>query len=170
MLGDRGIGIQGEVRVGSVYPRSPKHVGFEAYGFYDYAHISNRDRLFVDDSSRHLNSVGAGARFSFNRFFLDTAVAVPLTDVGLLDKKPDPRVLVTLTTRLLAMESSMTHQVCVPTSLIPASSKRRKLLWSCAAAAIVVAGAAPQKARAQAFSGTPTLPNPNIAVDGSASG
>ena len=100
LLGDRGIGIQGEVRVGSVYPRSPKHVGFEAYGFYDYAHISNRDRLFVDDSSRHLNSVGAGARFSFNRFFLDTAVAVPLTDVGLLDKKPDPRVLVTLTTRL----------------------------------------------------------------------
>ena len=44
-------------------------------------------------------------------------------------------------------------------------STRRKLLWSCAAAAIVVtAGTTAQKARAQAFQGTPTLPNPNIAV------
>ena len=48
-------------------------------------------------------------------------------------------------------------------------STRRKLLWSCAAAAIVVtAGTTAQNARAQAFQGTPTLPNPNIAVSGSA--
>jgi filamentous hemagglutinin family protein len=46
---------------------------------------------------------------------------------------------------------------------------RRKLLWSCAAAAIVVtAGTGAQKAHAQAFQGTPTLPNPNIAASGSA--
>src|SRR6185369_5759827 len=46
---------------------------------------------------------------------------------------------------------------------------KRKLLWSCAAAAILVtAGTSAQRARAQAFQGTPTLPNPNIAVDGSA--
>ena len=100
LLEDRGIGIQGEVRIGSIFPRSPKHVGVEAYGFWDYAQIRNRDRLFVDESSRHLNSVGGGARFAFNRFFLDAAVAVPLTHVGLLDRKPDPRVLISLTTRL----------------------------------------------------------------------
>ena len=42
---------------------------------------------------------------------------------------------------------------------------KRKLLWSCAAAAIVVtAGTTAQQARAQAFQGTPTLPNPNIAA------
>jgi hemolysin activation/secretion protein len=100
LLGDNGIGVQSEVRVGSVYPRSPKDVAIEGYGFVDYARIHNKDRLFVDDSSRHLTSIGAGARASFNRFFLDAAVAVPLTHVGLLDKKPDPRFLISLTTRL----------------------------------------------------------------------
>jgi hemolysin activation/secretion protein len=100
LLGDRGIGVQSELRVGSVYPRSPKDVAIEGYGFVDYASIRNKDRLFVDDSSRHLTSVGAGARASFNRFFLDAAVAVPLTHVGPLDKKPDPRFLISLTTRL----------------------------------------------------------------------
>ena len=51
----------------------------------------------------------------------------------------------------------------------PVRTTKRKLLWSCAAAAIVVtAGTTAQKARAQAFQGAPTLPNPNIAVDGAA--
>jgi hypothetical protein len=46
---------------------------------------------------------------------------------------------------------------------------KRKLLWSCAAAALVVtAGTTAREARAQAFAGAPTLPNPNIAVSGSA--
>jgi hemolysin activation/secretion protein len=101
LLGDRGIGVQAEIRAGSVYPRSPKSVGVEGYAFFDHARISNRDRLFVDDSSRKLSSVGAGARASWNRFFVDAAVAVPLTRVGLDNKKPDPRFLISLTTRLL---------------------------------------------------------------------
>jgi len=100
LLGDRGVGIQSEVRIGSLYPSSPRRAGLEGYAFFDYARISNRDRLFVDESSRHLSSIGAGARASFNRFYLDAALAVPLTHVGLLDEKPDPRVLVSLTTRL----------------------------------------------------------------------
>lgn len=100
LLGDRGIGVQSEVRVGSLYPSSPRKVGLEGYGFFDYASVRNKDRLFVDDRSRHLSSVGAGARASFNRFYLDAVVAVPLTHVGLLDKKPDPRFLISLTTRL----------------------------------------------------------------------
>jgi hemolysin activation/secretion protein len=100
LLGDRGIGVQTEIRIGSVYPRSPRQVGIEGYGFFDYASIRNKDRLFVDESSRHLSSVGGGARLSWNRFFLDAALALPLTHVGLLDKKPDPRFLVSLTTRL----------------------------------------------------------------------
>ena len=101
LLGDRGIGVQAEIRAGSVYPRSPKSVGVEGYAFFDHARIGNRDRLFVDDSSRRLSSAGAGARASWNRFFVDAAVAVPLTRVGLDNKKPDPRFLISLTTRLL---------------------------------------------------------------------
>jgi hemolysin activation/secretion protein len=100
LLGDRGIGVQSELRVGSVYPRSPKDVAIEGYGFVDYASIRNRARVWVDSPSRIRTSWGGGARASFNRFVLDAAVAVPLTHVGPLDKKPDPRFLISLTTRL----------------------------------------------------------------------
>jgi hemolysin activation/secretion protein len=72
----------------------------EAYAFFDYARVSNRDRLFVDTSSRDLSSAGAGVRVSFDRFRLDSAIAIPLQRVGLLNEKPDPRVLISLTTRL----------------------------------------------------------------------
>jgi hemolysin activation/secretion protein len=100
LLGDRGIGVQTEIRLGSIYPKSPKHVGIEGYAFFDHARIGNRDTVFVTEGSNHLSSVGAGARFGFDRFLLDTGIAVPLTHAGILDEKPDPRFLVSLTTRL----------------------------------------------------------------------
>jgi hypothetical protein len=62
--------------------------------------VSNHDKLFVVRQSDHLNSVGAGARVNFDRFALDAALAVPLTRVGVENIRPDPRFLVSLTTRL----------------------------------------------------------------------
>jgi hemolysin activation/secretion protein len=100
LLGDRGFGTQAEARFGSRVPASANSAAVEGYAFWDYALVRNRDRLVVVDGSQHLNSVGGGARVNFNRFALDAAVAVPLTRVGLLDKKPDPRFLVSLTSRL----------------------------------------------------------------------
>ena len=47
-----------------------------------------------------LDLVGGGARINFDRFALDAAVAVPLTKVGPDNARPDPRVLVSLTSRL----------------------------------------------------------------------
>jgi hemolysin activation/secretion protein len=100
LLGDRGIGLQGEVRFGSQLPAPGKRVAFEPYGFFDWARVSNRDRLFVTEQSNRLSSAGAGFRASFSRFRLDTAVAVPLRRVGPLDEKPDPRILVSLSSIL----------------------------------------------------------------------
>ena len=100
LLGDRGYGLQSEVRFGSRVPRTAKSAAIEAYAFWDHARVKNLDHLVDLDVSNHLNSVGAGARVTFDRFALDTALAVPLTHVGLLDEKPDPRLLVSLTTRL----------------------------------------------------------------------
>ena len=100
LLGDRGYGLQSEIRYGSRVPRSAKSAAIEAYAFWDHARVNNLDQLVELDVSNHLNSVGGGARVSFDRFTLDTALAVPLTRVGLLDQKPDPRLLVSLTTRL----------------------------------------------------------------------
>ena len=99
LLGDRGIGVQAEIRLGSVIQTSSKPA-WEAFAFYDYARISNRDRVFIDTSARDLSSAGGGVRVSFDRFRLDTALAIPMERVGLLDKKPDPRLLFSLTTRL----------------------------------------------------------------------
>jgi len=101
LLGDRGYGLQSEIRYGSRVPRSAKSAAIEAYAFWDHARVNNLDQLVELDVSNHLNSVGGGARVSFDRFTLDTALAVPLTRVGLLDQKPDPRLLVSLTTPLL---------------------------------------------------------------------
>jgi hemolysin activation/secretion protein len=100
LLGDRGFGTQAEARFGSRVPANANSAAVEGYAFWDYALVRNRDRLVVLDGSQHLNSVGGGARVNFNRFALDAAVAVPLTRIGLLDKKPDPRFLVSLTSRL----------------------------------------------------------------------
>jgi hemolysin activation/secretion protein len=100
LLGDRGWGTQAEVRFGSTVPTSARKPAIEGYVFWDHARIGNLDRLFVIEGSRRLHSIGGGARATFDRFVLDAAVAVPMTRVGIPDKKPDPRVLISLTTRL----------------------------------------------------------------------
>ena len=100
LIGDRGFGTQAEIRFGSLIQRSANRPAIQAYAFWDYARISNLDKLTVLDQSNQLNSVGGGARIGFGRFALDAALAVPLTRVGLLNEKPNPRLLISLTSRL----------------------------------------------------------------------
>ena len=100
LLGDRGVGTQAELRVGSTVPSAARRPAIEGYAFWDHARVKNLDDLVVVEGSRHLNTVGAGARIVFDRFALDTTVAVPLTRVGILDEKPGVRLLFNLTTRL----------------------------------------------------------------------
>ncbi|HEU5482723.1 MAG TPA: ShlB/FhaC/HecB family hemolysin secretion/activation protein, partial [Sphingomicrobium sp.] len=100
LLGDRGWGSQAEIRFGSTVQKSARRPAIEGYVFWDHGKIKNLDQLLIVAQSHDLDSVGGGARVSFDRFWLDAAVAVPLTRVGLLSRKPDPRFLVSLTTRL----------------------------------------------------------------------
>jgi hemolysin activation/secretion protein len=100
LLSDRGWGSQAEIRFGSLVPKSPGKAAVEAYLFWDHAKVSSLERLFVVDQPDHLNSVGGGARANLNRFTLDAGLAVPLSRVGIPARKPDPRFLVSLTTRL----------------------------------------------------------------------
>ncbi len=100
LLGDRGLGFQAEARFGSLIPATTTSAAFEGFAFYDHARIGNSDRLFVLEGSRSLSSAGVGLRAVFRGFNLDTAIAVPLKRVGPFDKKPDPRILISLTTRL----------------------------------------------------------------------
>lgn len=100
LLGDLGFGTQAEIRYGSSIPAAAGKPAIVAYGFWDHALVRNLDRFSIVDQSDHLNSVGAGARINFDRFALDAALAVPLTRIGIDNRRPGPRFLVSLTTRL----------------------------------------------------------------------
>ena len=100
LLGDMGFGTQAEIRYGSRVPLSARKPAVEGYGFWDHALVRNRGNTSTFAGREHLNSVGAGARVNWDRFVLDAGVAVPLTRLGPLNKRPDPRVLISLTTRL----------------------------------------------------------------------
>lgn len=100
LLGDRGYGTQFELRYGSRIPVSVKQPAVEGYLFWDHAQVGHRDSPIIVTEREHLNSVGAGARVNWDRFVLDTGLALPLTHVGPLNRQPGVRILVSLTTRL----------------------------------------------------------------------
>ena len=101
LLGDRGIGFQAELRYGGLAPTSLDAVALQPYLFFDYARVWNEDRLNAADRRQHLSSLGGGLRAVYgNRAQLDVALAVPLERAGLLAERPDPRLLVSLTTKL----------------------------------------------------------------------
>lgn len=100
LLGDSGIGVQAELRYGSIWPSQANRFAAEPYVFFDHAWVWNRDRLFVIPEQQ-LSSIGAGVRAAFgDRVRLDLAVAAPLDRAGFQTKRGDPRIVLTLTTRL----------------------------------------------------------------------
>jgi hemolysin activation/secretion protein len=101
LLGDRGLGVQGELRLGSLVPRREGGLALQAFAFADAAWIRNEDRLFATAERRRLLSAGGGVRASLgDAARLEALVAVPLERAGLQTKRGDPRLLVSLTTRL----------------------------------------------------------------------
>jgi hemolysin activation/secretion protein len=99
LLGDNGVGAQLEARFGSILPTSADRPSVQPYVFLDAAKIDNEDRLVADDDNE-LFSAGAGLRGIYRGATLDVAFAVPLKRAGLQTERPDPRLLISLTTRL----------------------------------------------------------------------
>ena len=100
ILGDRGYGVQSEIRLGSVIPKSTRALAAQPYVFLDYARVWNDTEIFLPPGQRDLLSTGAGVRASFRGFSLDTVVAFPLERSGFANTKPSPRLLFSLTRRL----------------------------------------------------------------------
>jgi hemolysin activation/secretion protein len=100
LLGDRGYGTQLEIRYGSRIAVSANRPAIEGYAFWDHAQVGHRASSIIVTQRQHLDSIGAGARINWDRFVLDAGLAIPLTHIGPFDTKPDPRLLVSLTTRL----------------------------------------------------------------------
>ena len=110
ITGDSGIGIAVELRGPRMNPFRRTPVTIQPYVFGDAAWTWTRDSDIEGipgahfEDPRHLKSVGGGVRGELSdRAALDMSIAVPLDQVGLFEehRKPDPRFLLTLTTRLL---------------------------------------------------------------------
>jgi hemolysin activation/secretion protein len=100
IVGDSGIGAQAEVRYGNIFPAGLGGVAMEPFAFFDTVRVWNNEEAV--GGSQHLYSVGAGVRAAYgDRLRLDVSLAIPLSRVPLLDERPDPRLLISLTTRLL---------------------------------------------------------------------
>lgn len=100
LIGDRGWGTQAEIRYGDRIPTSAQKPAIEGYAFWDQVRIKNLDRFLDVPGRPYLHSVGGGARINFNRFALDAAVAFPLTRIGIDNRRPPTRFLISLTSRL----------------------------------------------------------------------
>ncbi len=102
ILGDSGVGITGELRYGSLLPRSNKDLAWQIYAFADAAWVWNKDLAAVALTNQRLVSAGGGVRLSFgDRATLDVGAAVPLQRAGLQAARSDVRLLANLTIRLL---------------------------------------------------------------------
>lgn len=101
LAGDRGAGIQAELRFGRLAPQSEDDLAVQPYLFFDAAWVGNEDQAALVGFGDELQSAGGGIRAILgNRAQADLTLAVPLTRAGFLAETPDPRLLVSFTTRL----------------------------------------------------------------------
>lgn len=102
LLGDKGIGVQAELRHGSAVPRARDAFAIQPFVFFDKAWVGNQDLLSPAIGPQDLSSAGGGVRVAYgDRARLEVALAVPLERAGLQTERGNPRLLVSLTTRLL---------------------------------------------------------------------
>lgn len=110
ITGDSGVGVAVELRGPRLNPFRRTPLTIQPYVFGDAAWTWTRDAILEDTPGvhwhdpRHLKSVGGGLRGELSdRAAVDMSLAVPIDEVGLSDERdrPDPRFLLTLTTRLL---------------------------------------------------------------------
>jgi hemolysin activation/secretion protein len=102
LLGDRGIGVQTELRYGSAIPAAPHRFALQPFTFFDMAWVGNADRTSPVAGRHTLSSIGLGLRASFaEQARLEAVVAAPLERAGLQTERGKPRFLLSFTTRLV---------------------------------------------------------------------
>ncbi|GGJ36874.1 hemin transporter [Sphingopyxis bauzanensis] len=100
IIGDSGVGVAFEARYGSFVPANTKAFALQPFGFFDAAWVWNKDAAFNGLNPQKLFSAGGGVRVAYGDVArLDVTMAVPLNRGGFLAQKPDPRLLVSLTTQ-----------------------------------------------------------------------
>ena len=100
IIGDSGVGVALEARYGSFVPANTKAFAIQPFAFFDAAWVWNKDTAFNGINPQKLYSAGGGVRVAYGDVArLDVTAAVPLNRGGFLAQKPDPRLLVSLTTQ-----------------------------------------------------------------------
>ena len=100
VIGDSGVGVALEARYGSFVPANTKAFAVQPFAFFDAAWVWNKDAAFNGLNPQKLYSAGGGMRVAYGDVArLDVTVAVPLNRGGFLANRPDPRLLVSLTTQ-----------------------------------------------------------------------
>lgn len=101
LLADRGIGFQSEVRYGSLAGAGPRKLAWQAFAFLDAARVGEAGRIPTLTGGRSLASAGGGVRLALgDGARLEAVLAVPLERAGAAAARGDPRLLVSLATRL----------------------------------------------------------------------
>lgn len=101
LIGDSGVGYSVELRMDRWQLSPSSTVTLQPFIFGDAAWVWNRNVPGRIDPEK-LASAGGGLRASFaDKLRLDVTLAAPLRRAGLQAKRGDPRLLVSLTTRLL---------------------------------------------------------------------
>lgn len=107
LLGDSGVGVTGEIRVGRVMPRRVDALAFQPYAFVDSAWSWINDAGPGARNPDHITSVGGGLRAAWgNHLRFDLNIAAPLDRAPIQQHKGDVRVLFTITTRLFPWRAS----------------------------------------------------------------
>lgn len=95
--GDRGFGVQAELAIGSLEPRSMTGSALQGFAFYDSFNAWFADAPGVQT----LNSVGGGARLNFRRrAYAELLAAVPLEAAPLATRRGNVRIFFNLAVRL----------------------------------------------------------------------
>jgi hemolysin activation/secretion protein len=100
VIGDSGAAVALEARYGSFVPADIRSFAIQPFAFFDAAWVWNKDGAFAGLNPQKLYSAGGGLRAAYGGMArLDVTLAVPLNRAGFLTERPDPRVLVSLTTQ-----------------------------------------------------------------------
>ncbi|WP_447764571.1 ShlB/FhaC/HecB family hemolysin secretion/activation protein [Sphingopyxis panaciterrae] len=100
IIGDHGVGVAFEARYGSFVPANTKSFAIQPFAFFDAGWVWNKDRAFAGLNPQKLYSAGGGVRVAYGDVArVDVTLAVPLNRAGFLTERPDPRLLVSLTTQ-----------------------------------------------------------------------
>lgn len=102
LLGDSGVGVAAEIRLGSAVAHRQRRLALQPYAFFDGAWNWRNDAGPMSGDPQRILSTGAGVRGAWRDLLrFDATIAVPLDRAPFATARRDVRFLFTITTRLL---------------------------------------------------------------------